>query len=336
MHVSVTALGARPDRAQAAANDIVNYLEGGVKGDRARSGSVATEPELGQQSSPGSYYSDSPEQAGRWRGAGTTELGDTVDAETFRRVLLGQDPATGQQLVTASGSSARAKHHPKGIPSGDPGELVTLQVAADAIGVDISYLRRLARETATSRSVASPPPGPESPPPAPPRDAYLDAEKFGRQWMVTRAEVERFIDARSQPQVVMAYDITFSAPKSLSIVWAAVQARISSVDRAIDRRVETAVARPARHLTQAIGERPADPTKRSRWDKAATSVETYRHRHLGLTPQDGPRPGTGINEAIGPKPTNLLHLRPWRRVHDEIGRYLAQTVEREPAMEHTL
>lgn len=285
MHVSVTALGARPDRAQAAANDIVNYLEGGVKGDRARSGSVATEPELGQQSSPGSYYSDSPEQAGRWRGAGTTELGDTVDAETFRRVLLGQDPATGQQLVTASGSSARAKHHPKGIPSGDPGELVTLQVAADAIGVDISYLRRLARETATSRSVASPPPGPESPPPAPPRDAYLDAEKFGRQWMVTRAEVERFIDARSQPQVVMAYDITFSAPKSLSIVWAAGG---EPTRRLCEEAFEAGVARGVAYLEQyAIfvgrqsGRRPAsDMIAASYRHSTNRELEPQLHEHV--------------------------------------------------------
>lgn len=220
MHVSVTALGARPDRAMAAANDIVNYLEGGQTGDRARAGSAAAEPQLGQQSSPGSYYSDSPEQAGRWRGDGTADLGTPVDAEAFRRALLGQDPVTGRQLVTASGSSARAKHLPRGLPDGDPNELLTLNVAAEAIGVDVSYLRRLARES-TSRSSTNSPPGLENPPPAAPDQAYLAAEKVENRWMVSRAEIERFIAARHQPQVVMAYDITFSAPKSLSILWAA-------------------------------------------------------------------------------------------------------------------
>jgi conjugative relaxase-like TrwC/TraI family protein len=117
---------------------------------------------------------------------------------------------------------------------------------------------------------------------------------------------------------------------------AAVQARISSVDRAIDHRIETAVARPSPYLTNTLGKRPDDSAKRDRWDKAATSVETYRHRHLGLTPQDGPLLGKGINEAVGPKPTNLLQLRPWRKVHDDFSRYLAHTVEREPAIEHTL
>lgn len=220
MHVSVTALGASPDRAKSAANDIVNYLEGGAGNVRAKAGSAASTPQLGQESSPGSYYSDSPEQAGRWRGKGTVDLGDAVDAETFKRVLLGQDPLTGEQLITAAGSAARAKHHPKGLPAGDPGERVTLAAAAEAIGVDVSYLRRLARESATSRSPSDPPPGPERPPPGPPGAARLDAEKISGHWMVTRAEVERFIATRNQPQVVMAYDITFSAPKSLSIIWA--------------------------------------------------------------------------------------------------------------------
>ncbi len=220
MHVSVTALGASPDRAKSAANDIVNYLEGGAGNVRAKAGSAASTPELGKESSPGSYYSDSPEQAGRWRGKGTVDLGDAVDGQTFKRVLLGQDPLTGEQLITAAGSAARAKHHPQGLPAGDPDERVTLAAAAEAIGVDVSYLRRLARESATSRSLSNPPPGRGEPPPGPSEPTHLDAEKVKGQWMVTRGEVERFIATRNQPQVVMAYDITFSAPKSLSIIWA--------------------------------------------------------------------------------------------------------------------
>ena len=256
-----------------------------MKGDRARSGSAATDAQLGQQSSPGSYYSDSPEQAGRWRGAGTTELGDTVDAETFRRVLLGQDPASGQQLVTASGSSARAKHHPRGLPSGDPAELVTLPVAADAIGVDVSYLRRLARQAATSRSLASSPPGPGSSPPAPQRDTYLDAEKVGRQWIVTRAEVERFIHARSQPQLVMAYDITFSAPKSLSIVWAAGDEQTRQL---CEEAFEAGVARGVAYLEQHAvfvgrqnGRRPAsDMIAASYRHSTNRELEPQLHEHV--------------------------------------------------------
>jgi len=189
MHVSVTALGAQPDRARSAANDIVNYLEGGAGNVRAKAGSAASVPQLRQKSSPGSYYSDSPEQAGRWRGKGTVDLGSAVDAQTFKRVLLGQAPSTGTQLVTAAGSAARAKHHPKGLPAGDPAERVPLAVAAEAIGVDVSYLRRLARESSASWSSSNPPPGPEVAPPGPSRAAHLDAEKVDGQWTVARAEV---------------------------------------------------------------------------------------------------------------------------------------------------
>ena len=86
---------------------------------------------------------------------------------------------------------------------------------------------------------------------------------------------------------------------------------------------------------QSASDRPAPPggivgtrlRLRSRLIATATSAS---HR------KTGPRPGKGINEAVGPKPTNLLQLRPWRKVHDEVGRYLAQTVDREPAIEHTL
>lgn len=247
MHVSVTALGAEPDRARSAANDIVNYLEGGAGNVRSKAGSAASTPRLGQGSSPGSYYSDSPEQAGRWRGEGTKDLGDTVDAETFKRVLLGQDPTTGAQLVTAAGSSARAKHHPKGLPLGEPAELVTLAAAAEAIGVDVSYLRRLARQSTTSRYSPNPPPVADRPPPGPSKGANFSAEKVGGRWMASRAEVERFIDQRRQPQVVMAYDITFSAPKSLSIVWATGD---EATRRLCEHAFEAGVAKGVAYLEQ--------------------------------------------------------------------------------------
>ena len=297
MHVSVTALGASPDQARSAANDIVNYLEGGAGSVRAKAGSAAADPELGQQSSPGSYYSDSPEQAGRWRGSGTTDWGDTVDPETLRRVLLGQDPTTGRQLVTAAGSSARAKHHPKGLPPGGSGELVTLGVAADAIGVDVSYLRRLARETATSRSTMDPPPGPELSPPARGSDTYLDAEKVGRQWMVTGAEVERFIDARSQPQVVMAYDITFSAPESLSIVWATGD---EPTRRLCEEASEAGVARGVAYLEQhalfvgrRAGRRPAsDMIAASYRHSTNRELEPQLHEHVVIANMGRGRDGT--------------------------------------------
>ncbi len=109
MHVSVTALGASPDRTRNAANDLGHSLEGGTAAVRSKAGSTAAEPQLGASSSPGSYYSDSPEQAGRWRGDGAAELGRVVDPETFRRALLGQHPVTGEQLAATSTQSLVAR-----------------------------------------------------------------------------------------------------------------------------------------------------------------------------------------------------------------------------------
>jgi hypothetical protein len=37
--------------------------------------------------------------------------------------------------------------------------------------------------------------------------------------MLTRAEAERFVTERQIPRVVMAYDVTLSAPESVSILW---------------------------------------------------------------------------------------------------------------------
>ena len=62
----LTAMRAQPDRVRSADNDIFNYLETGAGNVRAKAGSAASLPELGQGPSRGSDYSDSPEQVGRW------------------------------------------------------------------------------------------------------------------------------------------------------------------------------------------------------------------------------------------------------------------------------
>ncbi len=258
VHVSVTALGARPDHVGAAAGAIVNYLKGGVGGDMSRAGSIGTDaPGLSRDAAPGGYYSDSAEAHGRWRGSGTTDLGDEVSTKQFTRVLLGQDPLTGRQLVSAHGSSGRAKNHPRAEVPGPPEELVGIGEAANLAGVDVSYLRRLARQSAAPKAETAPPTGESQPPtaiPSPPTaeslGTYLTAEKIGGKWMVSRAEIARFMTARSQPQVVMDYDVTFSAPKSLSILWAT---GADTTGRLCEDAFEAGVARGVAYLeTNAI------------------------------------------------------------------------------------
>jgi len=52
--------------------------------------------------------------------------------------------------------------------------------------------------------------------------SYLDATQDRRHapWRVERAELRRFAEQRDKPSVVIGYDLTFSAPKSVSILWA--------------------------------------------------------------------------------------------------------------------
>ncbi|MDW3220951.1 MAG: MobF family relaxase [Acidimicrobiales bacterium] len=280
MLVSVTALGARADRTKGAARDIVSYLEGGIDGDRARPGTKGDPaPALsGSATGQGGYYSDAPEQAGRWRGVGAEALGDTVDPQQFSRVLLGQDPFTGDQLVAATGSAGRAKHHPRADRDGDPAELLTMTEAAKLVGVADAYLRRVARRTAAEQAEHDPSTAPEAPSTGRSGSStgarsgtYLSAEKLDGQWMATRAEVERFIADRQVPQVVMAYDVTFSAPKSLSILWATGSPEVQAL---VEEAFEAGVARGLAYL-----EANAVWIRRGRGSEPAGEMIAASYRH---------------------------------------------------------
>ncbi|MCC6436160.1 MAG: relaxase domain-containing protein [Acidimicrobiales bacterium] len=244
----MTVLGARSSDRGSAAGAVVAYLSGDGANRLAANGSLGEgKPLLGQESGPGAYYSDSGARPGRWRGAAVEQLGATVDPDQLRRALLGQNPATGEQLVGAHGSSGRTTSRRTLLPDGPAGELFTLDQAAAHIGVDVSYLRRLAAKTATSRSTEAPSPGSPTSTNASP-GAYLDAVKVRGQWRVTRAEIDRFVDSRRQPQVVIGYDITFSAPKSLSILWATGSPEVRALcEEAFDAGVAAGVDYLERH-----------------------------------------------------------------------------------------
>ena len=116
---------------------------------------------------------------------------------------------------------------------------------------------------------------------------------------------------------------------------AAVQARVASFDRTVDRRVADAVKRPANYITDTLGQRPKKHVDAQRWDKTATNIEKYRHRHLGLTPKDGPLPGEGTAKAIGVRPNSLLLLRPWKKVQAQLEQHLAQPLVHEQSLQRT-
>ena len=144
---------------------------------------------------------------GRARGAAAVLVGmeAEVPLDTLARLLEGRHAATGRPLISAAGSAARA-HTTARLPSG--ARWLSLTEAARVVGVDPSYLRRLATRTAA---------GDVSAPGLP--EFHAEKDTAGN-WRVERDEVVRFRRDRHAPRAVAAYDITCAAPKSLSILWA--------------------------------------------------------------------------------------------------------------------
>ncbi len=222
MHVSVTALGSGASTAGAAARNIVDYLSGRSQQPGARK--QGPEPELQAEAGPGSYYADSAGLPGRWLGTGAEamidpEHRDHVEPAMLERVLLGQHPETGEQLVGARGSAGRTDREPTAFElaaESDPGRLLTATEVANAAGVDKSHIKRVLKRTAelTGHAEAT---GEDLQLPK----TYLHGTKVDRQWFVTQREAQRFIAHRSEPRVVLGYDLTYSVPKSVSVAWAA-------------------------------------------------------------------------------------------------------------------
>jgi len=118
----------------------------------------------------------------------------------------------------------------------------------------------------------------------------------------------------------------------------ALSEHIAAIDRSIDERVTRAVdQQPGRYLTEVLGDRPDGTRNRLAWDSAATTIEKYRHSQLGITPDDGPLPGTGVANAIGQPPTDQpLRLRFWKHAHRQIEEHIAPVAHRDHGMERSL
>ena len=87
------------------------------------------------------YYTGHGEAAGRWVGTLAADLGlvGEVDPEHFRRVLLGQDPFTGETLLSAH---AQRRTTATTAPIA-PGRLLDVAQAASFLGVSAQYVRYL-------------------------------------------------------------------------------------------------------------------------------------------------------------------------------------------------
>ena len=88
--VSVTPLGSNASGTGAAIGQIIDYLERGSRRPEPNANIVG-------------YYADTPTSAGVWRGRGVNahQLTGSINTETFRTVLEGRHPTTGETQFSA-------------------------------------------------------------------------------------------------------------------------------------------------------------------------------------------------------------------------------------------
>ncbi|WP_261561952.1 MobF family relaxase [Frankia tisae] len=207
---------------------IVDYLHGGTPGEAARSAAVG-----GTQSAEGSglarYYT-----GGVARGSAAALVGlrpgAAVPRERLARLLAGQHATSGRPLVPATGSAGRAAHSRRLDGGRGSGEWLSLPEAARIAGVSARYLRRLAARTSrddagtvnagASDSAARPAADDDGTDAGPGRDRLAAAKDSAGRWRVHRDELARFLEEREPPTVVLGFDVTASAPKSVSLLWA--------------------------------------------------------------------------------------------------------------------
>ena len=249
MIVNITPLGGTAgQQAAGSISGIVEYLEGGVE--------TLTKTHPGQQTiaqhhsgvdngslvGRGDYYIDSG--TGTWFGEGTGgmgyELAGSVDKIHLERLLAGCHPHTGEKLMHSVGSTAR-KSNKKGPLPKNKGTVMLTDIA-NHLDIAPTYLRRVARETATIEQSRRDAAELGNPLPSFP-ETYLNATKVGNQWTVSAEEAERFVQARKEPRAVYGYDITWSVPKSISVLAANSTPEVrAEINKAIQASVESGMS----------------------------------------------------------------------------------------------
>ncbi len=256
--VSVTPLGSSVSGTGGAIDQIIDYLQRG-----------AQRPE--PNSSIAGYYADTPTSAGVWRGRGVDglQLAGPIAVEQFRSVLGGRHPLTNELLVQTVGSASRAdaqRSHIDVPPNGPPDELLSSEQVAALLHTSDRYVRKVAVEQQL---------------PANARHAALPGQKNEQgDWMFRRDDVERFASTRREQKVVVAYDVTVSFEKSISLAWArSTPEHRKVIEAALDAGTNAAVA----YL-----EDQALAVRRGRGTAKADGVWAASYRHLtnrNLEPQ---------------------------------------------------
>ncbi len=215
------------------------------------------------QTALGTYYSE-PERVAAGRAFGLLTpllgLGEQISGGALEQLLAGVNPATGDEFF----AQRQLAREPDGAAETDD-DWHDLDSAARMVGVSARYLRRLAEERprtnlrraakVTDERLARPiiefltgrvPAGK-------PRAFLLARSSESGTWLVHRTELARYASSRAVANRVMAYDLTLSAPKSVSLLWAFGDAESrSAIGDAFEIAIEAAIAYLERHATVAV------------------------------------------------------------------------------------
>ena len=214
-------------------------------------------------------------------------LSGEVTPEQLQRLLMGLHAVTGQPLLAATGSAGRAARPARRLIAGAHlAAQLPLEDAARIAGVSSRYLRRLAEDGALLAAVerpgdASDPKGGDAGGQEHPAGAYgqaperdvlrADRDPATGRWLVGREELARFIRDREPPTVVLGFDLTCAAPKSISLLWMFGDDDIRrDIATAMDAGVDAAIRYLERHAavgTVAGRNRPG----------LGLAVASYRH-----------------------------------------------------------
>ena len=228
--VSVTVLGAAGRSQESIADDIVGYLENGRVKSRAagrRPGSVIELP--APEGGTVSYYADSAGlRPGRWALGGSGE----IDTSVLATILSGVDPVSGERLLTGSGHAGRSEHARNAMTRPDPdAQWYTSREAAVLLEVSDSYVQRLCRAAVIAGDEEA--------------SEGIERAEDGRGWKIHRDALARLSAQRKPKRIVVGYDLTYSVPKSVSVLWAGAD---EATQQAVLEAFDEAVAAGTRYI----------------------------------------------------------------------------------------
>ena len=197
-----------------------------------------------------SYYMDHKDAPGRWVGALCNELGvnGDVDGDSFRRLLSGCHPVTGEPLTPGAVTAQAQRNRPYQRSST---RLVDSPLSVSQVAQRLEMNPRWVRRMLERGSVLDD----EAPdrPCSYLKGSKTQKNKFGPGraiWQVPIAEVERFTQSRETSAIRPGFDLALRPPKSVSILWAlgkpewsevVAQAHRESVDQVIDYYESSAI-----------------------------------------------------------------------------------------------